>query len=269
MPLEGLAPAALARKRSHGGRGMDRCPTCGEQIRGGAKFCTTCGTRLDAENGFAAVPPLEVNAVAHEQDQPNAANPGWPASPKPNDNETFAAWGAPRAEDPAVADETVSIWQSGGSAWPAPPASAAPAAPAAAAAEEDTAQAVETEIASLFVADPPEQDTAETGASQAQERALTLLDELRSAIASLGPGSPVDTSSVISDLEVAVTPPGAMAPDDLSQLRDALFAARDRPRDLDTIVDLTGRIDSLLALVIAYDRATAAIERSLKTLRQS
>ena len=76
-------------------------------------------------------------------------------------------------------------------------------------------------------------------------------------------------SGVIADLEVAATPPGAMPSDQLSELRDALFAARENPRDVDTIVDLTRRIDALVALVIAYDRALAAIERSLETLRNA
>ena len=43
--------------------------------------------------------------------------------------------------------------------------------------------------------------------------------------------------------------------------------ARERPRDVDTILDLTTRIDAMLALVIAYDRTIAAIERSLEALR--
>ena len=96
---------------------------------------------------------------------------------------------------------------------------------------------------------------------------MRLLDELRQTISEIGPHSAVDLSGVISDLEVAVHPPGAMAADDVAELRDALLAARERPRDIDTIVDLTKRIDAMLALVIAYDRAIAAIERSLEALR--
>jgi hypothetical protein len=98
-------------------------------------------------------------------------------------------------------------------------------------------------------------------------RATRLLDELRQTIAEIGPSSAVDLSGVISDLEVAVNPPGAMAADDVAELRDALVAARERPRDVDTILDLTTRIDAMLALVIAYDRTIAAIERSLEALR--
>jgi hypothetical protein len=105
------------------------------------------------------------------------------------------------------------------------------------------------------------------GSGEATERAMRLLDELRQTISGIGARSAVDLSGVVSDLQVAVTPPGAMAADDVAELRDALLAARERPRDIDTIVDLTKRIDAMVALVIAYDRAIAAIERSLEALR--
>jgi hypothetical protein len=99
---------------------------------------------------------------------------------------------------------------------------------------------------------------------------MRLLDDLRQTISEIGLQAPSgDFSGVISDLEVAVSPPGAMATDDVAELRDALLAARERPRDIDTIVDLTKRIDAMLALVIAYDRTIAAIERSLEVLRGS
>jgi hypothetical protein len=107
------------------------------------------------------------------------------------------------------------------------------------------------------------------GSAEATERAMRLLDELRQTISEIGlqAHSAVDLSGVISDLQVAVNPPGAMAADAVAELRDALLSARERPRDIDTVVDLTKRIDAMLALVIAYDRAIAAIERSLDALR--
>ena len=96
---------------------------------------------------------------------------------------------------------------------------------------------------------------------------MRLLDELRQTIAEIGPSGAVGLKRSHLHLEVAVNPPGAMAADDVAELRDALVAARERPRDVDTILDLTTRIDAMLALVIAYDRTIAAIERSLETLR--
>ncbi len=97
---------------------------------------------------------------------------------------------------------------------------------------------------------------------------MRLLDEVRGIIATMSGASPLDLSGVIAELEVAVTPPGAIDADDLSALREALLTARERPRDLDTIVDLTARIDAMVALVFAYDRAIAAIERALDVLRR-
>jgi hypothetical protein len=123
------------------------------------------------------------------------------------------------------------------------------------------------ETASVDTLDAATDD--QTGSVETIERAMRLLDELRQTISEirLQSDSAVDLSGVVSDLQVAVNPPGAMATDDVAELRDALLAARERPRDIDTIVDLTKRIDAMLALVIAYDRAIAAIERSLDALR--
>jgi hypothetical protein len=104
-------------------------------------------------------------------------------------------------------------------------------------------------------------------ASASLERARSLVEELRETIAAIPEGSPADIDGVISDLEVAATHPAALPADDLAALREALFTARERPRDLDTLLDLTQRLDAMIALVIGYDRALAAIERSLDTLR--
>lgn len=95
-----------------------------------------------------------------------------------------------------------------------------------------------------------------------------LLDELRQVLANLPPERRDDLSGVISDLEVAVTPPGALTADARAELREALLLARQRPRELDTAVDLSNRIDAIVALMFAYDRAIAAIERSLAVLRR-
>jgi hypothetical protein len=109
----------------------------------------------------------------------------------------------------------------------------------------------------------------ETGHStHTRETIIALLDQLRDAVGQIDLAASPDLSGVISDLEVAVTPPGALPADEVAELREALFVARERPRDIDTVVDLTKRIDGLVALAIAYDRAIAAIERSLAALKR-
>jgi hypothetical protein len=161
------------------------------------------------------------------------------------------------------ADATSDSWTAGAvDSWPAQPAVAvADGSPG----ESEPQLDVETETLPAGTSDAAADDRPETVGATA--RAIRLLDELRQTISEIGPYSAVDLSGVISDLEVAVNPPGAMAADDVAELRDALMAARERPRDVDTILDLTTRIDAMLALVIAYDRTIAAIERSLEALR--
>jgi len=99
------------------------------------------------------------------------------------------------------------------------------------------------------------------------QRADRLLDELRSTVAAIGRTQAPDLSGVISELEVALTPPAALQAADLAALRETLHTAGERPRDIDTILDLTGKLNAMSALLIAYDRSIAAIERSLDTLR--
>jgi len=148
--------------------------------------------------------------------------------------------------------------------WPAAPADNVADTPAT---EPEPLPAEVAETASVDNSDAAAGNQTET--AEAMARALRLLDDLRQTISEFGlqAHGATDLSGVISDLEVAVNPPGAMAADDVAELRDALLAARERPRDIDTIVDLTKRIDAMLALVIAYDRTIAAIERSLEALR--
>jgi hypothetical protein len=259
---------------------MERCPNCGTTGRPGAKFCTTCGFRFpdeasDGEPGHDHTDPDVTESDEEPGLFPGAATDGWPSPPPPAAT-VGGGWGAqaataetapPEPSDMTEDENTPDPWAAGATeSWPAPP----------------TATVADTD--SVLIESEPESDeedqtdpvdspnaAASNGseAAEAMARAMRLLDELRQTISKIGlpAQSGVDLSGVISDLEVAVHPPGAMAADDVAELRDALLAARERPRDIDTIVDLTKRIDAMLALVIAYDRTIAAIERSLDALR--
>ena len=253
---------------------MQTCPNCGSESRIGAKFCTSCGYRF-VENG-------ELDSQAHAT-RPSEPAPAWGATQFAADESvhhegwpTAAAsaeaaesgWENPAASAPATepALSPVSESEMGAAGfWPEAASDTWPSAttaPILGASDGDAA------------ANPPRESQAvqddEPGGGQkdAQTHALDLLDQLRAAILAPGAAGSADLAGVIADLEVAATPPGALPPDDLAELRDALFAARENPRDVDTIVDLTKRIEALVSLVIAYDRAIAAIERSLDALRE-
>jgi hypothetical protein len=260
---------------------MERCPNCGQLGRSGARFCTICGYRLADDDAPEPSPDTAPQSDPPETDASDDATNtfalnGWPtpptsAGPGPSAN---SGWDSPPAEstDPGfdspenVVDdvEAASFWApSPGNTWPAPPADdlaepmpASPEQPSPIVALAEETVAIESA-------------TNDNGAEAAnpRERAGRLLDELRDAIATISDGNAIDLSGVISELEVAVTPPGAIDPDQLAALREALLAARERPRDLDTVVDLTNRLDAMVALVFAYDRTIAAIERALDVLR--
>src|SRR5215212_2473507 len=239
---------------------MEHCPNCGTPARPGAKFCTTCGFRFpgDASEGEPAHEHTDTSASNTDEEPglfPGAMTDGWP-SPPPAD-ETVGDWeeppGAPElasadSRETTEVEATADAWTTSAvDSWPG-----RPAVEVADAAQDEPESRHDMNAETLPVG---AFDTADIQArtTDAVARAVRLLDELR---------------QTISDLEVAVTPPGAMAADDVAELRDALLAARERPRDVDTILDLTTRIDAMLALVIAYDRTIAAIERSLEALRR-
>jgi hypothetical protein len=210
---------------------------------------------------------------------PNAADPGasgptgsiqdqamgdWSSASDSQWRTPVQAWAPSPPPETAIPDDsgtqTAQTWQQSAPAgWPAPRAGEEIVAVAEAPA--DVAQADQHPDAAGI-----SQNTALTEAIQ---RADQLLDELRNTVATISRTQAPDLSGVISELEVALTPPAALQPDDLAALRDTLHSAGERPRDIDTILDLTGKLSTLSALVIAYDRSIAAIERSLDTLRGS
>jgi len=256
---------------------MERCPNCGTPARPGAKFCTTCGFRFpgdasDGEPGNEQTDTMSSNIDEEAGLFPGATADGWP-SPPPQAEVVRSSWDETSVAPAQVAAEpaeTIQVdaasdsWTTGAvDSWPGRPDPA----PTDTSQVESEPQYEETSE-TLFVPTSDDATGDQTRSGDAVGRAMRLLDELRDAITEIGPHSTVDLSGVISELEVAVNPPGAMAPDDVAELRDALVTARERPRDVDTILDLTTRIDAMLALVIAYDRTVAAIERSLDALRR-
>jgi hypothetical protein len=253
---------------------MERCPNCDTPGRPGAKFCTTCGFRFPGDESNGEVVDASVSqAAAGEDGEPggDTAEPafGWPSppsaqepSPSFSDQPAVSSVTAPlaAADEPADVETIANSWPDETlDAWPARPAPTN-ADPVAIDAPADAGLPAPD---MQFEALPAER--AEN--AESITRAMRLLDELRDTIAGIEASNAPDLTGIISDLEVAVTPPGAMAADDVAELREALLAARERPRDVDTIVDLTRRIEALVALVIAYDRTIAAIERSLDALR--
>jgi hypothetical protein len=97
-------------------------------------------------------------------------------------------------------------------------------------------------------------------------RANDLLDELRDLLPSLAitSTSKADFGTVVDDLAAA----RQAAADDgtFESLRSAVANAQQRPRDIDTMLDISGRLDAVAALQSAYDRLSAAVDLVLEQL---
>jgi hypothetical protein len=263
---------------------MERCPNCGAPARPGAKFCTTCGSRLP-----------DAPAAESGAERPTVAAAGWAAPPEaepPAAAETTATTGG---ESAGTAGETAGTAadQVLSTTWPADGPQSRPStwaeeavaqAETPAPTEPDTAETpVESapaaadqtweEMTAIFLPEP----AAETppiigimpgGAAEAQQRAIALLDELRGLLPAVVGAAPAGRPGAIADqLEAAIAAGSAEEAAELAELRAALVATRDRPRDIDTVLDLSRRVDAIVALLDAYDRSIAAINEAVRSLR--
>lgn len=98
------------------------------------------------------------------------------------------------------------------------------------------------------------------------ERALGLVDELRSLITTLG--APVATGGADAGVGAILAGAGAGAADsdELTQLREAIATANSRPRDIDVMLDLVSRAGVIQTVLTERDRFSAAITSALAAL---
>lgn len=251
---------------------MESCPVCGEQRRNSARFCTTCGHRFDIDeigSETIAASNMDVRPESHNGVDPIIA--GWPA---PSREEAASPWAPP-------------LDNTGG--WPAPPSSsdATSVAPdvtwaeiaATALVRPIRAEPIALESEAPLVADDisevAEEASFEASAEEPgvndvlRERARNLVSELRDVIDGLTGESWAARLDLIGELEVSLTRPSALAGDALADLRATAEAVQARPRDLDTLTALTAQSETILALIVGYERASAGIERAIETLRKT
>jgi zinc-ribbon domain len=218
---------------------MERCPNCGAPARPNANFCTTCGVRLPDDLGSS---PSATNQTATAEPSAPTSDNGWPVvaartEGEPDDESTGAA-SNPASE--AGSETAVVI-------------------------------AAETESAASLESAAPGRDEEAVAAAPAAARpvdqALSLLDQLRALLPAVMTESSASTAAPNPDLADALA--AALADDDeeLSGLREAMERARERPKDIDTVLDLAGRVDAVIALLDAHDRLRAAAESTVAQLR--
>jgi hypothetical protein len=280
---------------------MERCPNCGAPARPGAKFCTTCGYRLPAAapseptpeaGGRAAAstasswPPPPTSATtessASAQDQTTDPSQGsdeviaMPATAPEADADATAEAGS-EADSGTDAESTDSVLSS---SWPSPapatqsdPWAATTGTGDNAAAEADRDVGVAEEV--VVVPAPASQYEGWSSAVVEEvapvsksggttiARAIALLDELRLLLPALNTAAASDDTAAI-DVELqGIITAGNEAAADRQALREALRAARDDPRDIQTILALSQQADAAIALLDEHDRLVSTVQRAL------
>lgn len=133
--------------------------------------------------------------------------------------------------------------------------------PAASTAGADDEPAMDEPVAAPAAAEA-EQPTA------AHERANRLLDELRALLPDLaGAGASSTAASDTANALAALLVDRGDEAERFQSLRAAVATAQARPRDVDIMLDLVARADTIAAVLSAHDRYVAGIEDAVATLR--
>jgi hypothetical protein len=256
---------------------MERCPNCGAPARPNANFCTTCGVRLPDDLSPAQPPVTE---SAPPAPAPLSPSNGWPLADERANAEPASEPTGDGAEseiaqpetEPAIViaaeSETIGSTDTsadaGATAWPTSAAWPTWSAPTGSTGAFETTD----ETATLNAQDETvidEAAVAEIAEPSRVERALILLDELRALL----PVTIADSTPTAPNPDLADALSAALAADDddVAALRAAMERARERPKDIDTVLDLAGRVDAVIALLDAHDRLRAAAESTVAQLR--
>ena len=107
--------------------------------------------------------------------------------------------------------------------------------------------------------------TADDTGSDAYERAHALIDELKALIPALGAEVEPPAGPDLSELKtIAIAASGERSFDDWAALRQAVGNAVGRPTDIETILQLSKRVDDISALIVERDRLQDAFTRIIE-----
>jgi hypothetical protein len=97
-------------------------------------------------------------------------------------------------------------------------------------------------------------------------RAFHLLDELRGLLPVVAGAAGVDLAGAIRELSAARAEAAALDGEALERAATAVAAARERPREIDALLGLSGNLDAVAAALAAHQRYAGAVERVIELL---
>ena len=188
---------------------MDTCPNCEAPTRPGARFCTICGHRYSIDASLSldeSIPDLG----ASSQGPKKWPTGGWPHVPANKVRSPATVdWDWRPATDTREQGDSSELVSSG---WPVQQS------PSQTPESEDAAEHAEAENLALDAVSAEEAAVADVGFAddrnrEAVHRLGALISELKLLLSEVTLDETPDLSGVVSDLEVAVHPPGAVEPE--------------------------------------------------------
>lgn len=284
---------------------METCTTCGASLRPGARFCTTCGTRVHQqtpdESGWGAVarsvePDSEQTSVLQAVSAPTPEAASIPATSRVRDwggsYDTPASSGDPASRFVTALDSDIKPVDDAGwgtpsssgndyptwnfsttneDVWKAPEEPVPTDIPTA----EEAPVAAETWVAvdtPVPVETPtPVESPVPAEASPSPIAAEEVNDEAATRALELM----AELQNIVPRLARAAMDEGAAAMtlteanlkvSDFSDLQDVIAQVKDDPRDIKALSDLAEKIDRIEALVQEHATLTDAIESALHDL---
>lgn len=279
---------------------MERCPTCGAAVRPGAKFCTSCGSRIEEQRTGTPQDTQETTVVATP-----AAHSDGDITPEPNwkaasggavEDETGDHTTAPEpestAETPNVADETdaapaeaESEWAA---RWPEPKADEQDAGSpserfrdaldsgekeshptwtwTAPSDSDESSWSTDTDkAAAVTEATTPEASASALAApspdGDPRQHASELLDQLRALVWQLGNDHPAGTDEQTT-IQTISRVRGETS--DFADLESVIDSARENPRDIDALRELGEKAGRLHELLESHKRLVRTLEDALR-----
>jgi hypothetical protein len=272
---QGSEPERPETGGNHGQAGAAGGDVSGEE----AAPMAAAETDAPAETASDAGPSAAETEPDARTEEP-APLPAWPSFPSYGSSQEQAgsSWGGTEAVDAGDAqasggeDLAAAVAQMAGES--AAEADVAPATamvepPPAITEEFDAPPWIEPPAAPPSPIQSGNESSASPATGEALSRAESLLDELRSLLPALAGPAPAASQTDLTGLREEL----ARARDDASSNQTQLEAlmgvvetARERPRDIDVMLDMSRHIDAIIALKGGYDRAMEAIDAALTRL---
>jgi hypothetical protein len=263
---------------------VERCPNCGASVREGARFCTACGFRMSETNQVGSRDTTAQTSTSpwwsEGNEEQQSREPVTVTESGASDETGTSFWD--RVEDATRAREErdpFQSWESGlrnlaSSETTEEEHQSDRLAPgisdeSSSAVFSSSLRSSEEHVDELTSADDAGNDNGEMLVASENQAAPepTVAGNDISAAAGAGSGIVAGIHALAESLASARVTHDDEFNERLDKLRSAIEVARERPREIDAMLALSGQVDTIIELVATNERMAAAIDSAVNALR--